>query len=127
MSKYADDVVRISCTLDSFFRYWVEVLKPFHKLTNRECDILSEFLSKRHKLSKIISDEDVLDTMLMSDEIKTEIREKTNASPQSLHAVMTSFKKNKVLLEGKINKRFIPKISEEGDNYKLMFFFEVKR
>ena len=126
MSKYADDVVRIPCSLESFFSYWVEVLKPFHKLTNRESEILAAFLSRRYDLSKSISDEDLLDAMLMSDETKADVREMTGLGIPSLYAILKTFEKRKVTINGKINKRFIPKLSDDKDNYKMMFFFEIK-
>ena len=38
-----------------FFNLWLQFLKPYHKLANKEMEILSLFLLKRHQLSKSIT------------------------------------------------------------------------
>lgn len=124
-NRYVDDVVRIPSTMDTFFDYWVEVLKPFHKLTNRECQILAAFLKKRFELSLKISDDGIINKMLMSDDVKAEIREITNLSIQGMYPVLRAFEENKVTINGEINKRFIPKMTKDKGSYRLMFFFEV--
>ena len=48
----------LSC---SFFRIWLEFLRPFHKLTERETDVMAAFLKHRFELSKVVSDQEVLD------------------------------------------------------------------
>jgi hypothetical protein len=57
-----------------FFRVWVEFLKPIHNLTNKEMDVLAAFLKKRYELGKVITDNDVLDNVLMSESTKRQIR-----------------------------------------------------
>ncbi len=73
-------VIRIPTSVDKFFRYWFEFLRPFHSLTNRETDVITSFTKKRFYLSKDISNEDLLDKVLMSDDIKKEVREECNIS-----------------------------------------------
>lgn len=126
MSKYADSIVRIPCSLSNFFSYWVEFMRPFHKLTDREGEVFSLFLEERYNLSKVIHDEDILDNVLMSEETKKKIRERGEVGVQHIYAIMKSFEKNKVIVNGRINRRFVPRVPSEKGNYKLMFLFEFK-
>jgi hypothetical protein len=50
-----NNVIRIPTTLkDSFFKYWLEFLRPFHGLTNKEIELAAVIIQKRHELSKVI-------------------------------------------------------------------------
>ena len=65
MGKGADGVIRIPCKADgNFFKYWFEFLQPFHNLTEREMEVITAFVRIRHKLSKVITDPEVLDQIL---------------------------------------------------------------
>jgi hypothetical protein len=63
-----NNVIRVPCTLDSLFRYWLNFLTPFHNLTDRETDVAAAFLKERHRLSKVILDNELVDRTLMSEE-----------------------------------------------------------
>ena len=64
MEVAANNVIRIPTSQKKFFRYWYEFLKPFHKLTDREIDVITAFTYERYLLSKVISDEDILDKVV---------------------------------------------------------------
>lgn len=107
-----------------FFRCWVDVLQAIHKLTKREMDVLAEFLKVRYKLSKEIINPDRLDRVLMSEETKREIREKCHIKAKHFQVIMSKFRKNGVIKDGKIYMNLIPTINEEGVG--LMIYFSFK-
>ena len=52
-----------------FFFAWLNFLKPYHKLRQKEIELLALFLYKRHELQKVINDEKLLNkntTLLLS-------------------------------------------------------------
>ena len=92
-----NNIARVPCSLDkSFFRYWLMFLEPFHKLTKREIDVAASFVKQRYELSKVIKDSEILD------------------------------RKNKVIVDGKINPKFIPNINADNDAFQLLLLFELK-
>lgn len=107
-----------------FFMAWVEFLKPVHKLTKREMCVLAAFLKKRYELSKAISDNALLDSILMSVETKREIREHCGISRKHIQVIMNKFRKNGVLVNNKFYSNLIPHITEEGVG--LMIYFNFK-
>lgn len=107
-----------------FFRAWVEFLKPVHNLTNREMDVLALFLKERHELSKVITDSDVLDSVLMSEGTKRKIRERCGVSPKHFQVIMCKFRKNRVVVDNKIFLNLIPLVTTEGAG--LMVYFSFK-
>lgn len=125
--KKANNIVRIPTTLNGkFFRYWFEFLLPFHNLTSREIDVIAAFVKQRYQLSKVIKDDNILDKVIMSEDIKKKVREECNITLPHFQVIMGKLRKNKVIIDGKINPRFIPNIDEETGYFQLLLLFELK-
>lgn len=127
MEKKANNVARVPCSLDSkFFNYWFEFLKPFHKLAKREIDVIASLVKQRYILSKAIKDEDILDRVTMSESTKKKVMEECNITSKHLQVVLGKLKKNNVIVDGKINSKYIPNIKEENGFFQLLILFELK-
>lgn len=107
-----------------FFRVWVEFLKPVHNLTNRGMDVLAAFLKKRYELSKVITDNDVLDSVLMNENTKKELRINLGITPKHFQVVMSKLRKNGVIKNNRIYLNLIPSMTPEGVG--LMVYFNFK-
>lgn len=124
--KKPDSVVMIPGNIDSFFRKWFEFLEPFHRLTAREMDVATAFVKQRYKLSKVVKDPDILDKVLMSEDTKRTVREECNITLPHFQVIMGKLRKNQIIVDGKINPRFIPNIDEESGSFKLLLYFTFK-
>lgn len=120
-----NNVIRIPTSIStSFFRFWFEFLRPFHNLTDREMQVASSLLKRRYELSKVIQDEVILDKVVMSEDTKKVVREECNISLPHFQVIMGKLRKNKVILDGRINPRFIPNLTEEQGSFRLLLNFE---
>lgn len=109
----------------SFFKWWCIFLRPFINLTNREIDVMAEFLRQRWELSKVISDPAVLDTMVMNDNTKRKVMEACHITQQHFYVVMSNLRKNKVIVNDIINSRLIPNIKEDDNGcFQLLIMFK---
>lgn len=125
MAKQVDSIVRIPCKVDGkFFRYWFEFLTPFHNLTEREMDVITSFVKQRYELSKVIKDSEILDKVTMSEDTKKKVREECDISLPHFQVIMGKLRKNKVIIDGKINPRYIPSVDEENGSFKMMLLFD---
>lgn len=125
MAKQVDSIVRIPCKVDDkFFRYWFEFLTPFHNLTEREMDVITSFVKQRYELSKVIKDNEILDKVTMSEDTKKKVREECDISLPHFQVIMGKLRKNKVIIDGKINPRYIPSVDEENGSFKMMLLFD---
>lgn len=106
-----------------FFQCWVEFLKPLHKLTKKEMVVLAQFLKVRYNLSKEIISADRLDRVLMSPEIQAEIRDACGIKQKHLEVIRSKFRKNRVLVNGRIRQHMIPAITKEGAGLMVHFSF----
>ena len=125
MAKQVDSIVRIPCKVDGkFFRYWFEFLTPFHNLTEREMDVITSFVKQRYELSKVIKDNEILDKVTMSEDTKKKVREECDISLPHFQVIMGKLRKNKVIIDGKINPKYIPSVDEENGSFKMMLLFD---
>lgn len=127
MLKKPNNAIRVPCSLDkSFFKYWFMFLQPFHKLTDREMDVIASLVKQRYELSKVIKDIDILDKVTMSEDTKKKVRKECNITLPHFQVIMGKLRKNKVIVDNKINMRFIPNIVEEDGVLQLLLLFELK-
>ena len=122
-----NDVVRIPCSVsNNFFKYWFVFLKPLHKLTDRDIDVITCFIKHRYELSKKINDTELLDRVTMNEDTKRAVREECGITLPHFQVIMSKLRKSKVIIDGKINPRFIPNVIEEDGNFKLLLLFDFK-
>ena len=108
-----------------FFRVWVEFLHPVHKLTGRQMDVLAAFLKKRYELSKVITDQKVLNNVLMGEGTKRQIREQYGITPKHFRVIMYKLRRNGVIRGNEIFLNLIPSITPDGVG--LMVYFNFKK
>lgn len=122
-----NNVVRVPTSLSGkFFRHWLDFLEPFHNLTTRELDIAAAFLKQEYELSKVVQDPNILNKVVMSEDTKKKIREDCGITLPHFQVVMGKLRKSKFIVDGKINPRFIPNVTEENGQFKLLILFDLK-
>ena len=120
-------IINIPSNLNNtFFKFWLQFIRPIHKMTNKEIDIISSFLYHRFELGKKIKDDDILDKVTMSDDIRKSVIEEYNMNPTYLNTVMANLKKKGVIINGKISKKLRPKLEEDADKFTIMITFDLK-
>lgn len=119
-------IVKVPSSLDtSFFKYWLMFLRPFHKMTEREMQIAAEFLKQRHLLSKDITNQSLLDEVVLNSDTKKKIIQTCGLSYANFQIVLGNLKKAKFIVNNKINMKFIPHIKEEENNFQLLLVFDL--
>lgn len=127
LKKKINGVIHIPSSLKgSFFRYWLEFLSPFHDLSPREMDVAACFLKQRYILSQAITDNNLLDDIVMSQETKKKIIQECNISTAHFQMVMSKLRKSKIIINDKLNPKFVPKGMSEGDkSFQLLLYFDL--
>lgn len=119
------NVKRISTSKKEIFRYWLEFLKPYHKLRQKEIEVLSLMLYYRYELSREVANPKLVNKLLFSTDTRNQIREDLdNMGQKVFNNLLSSLRKKKVLSEGNvINPVLIPSMTEDG--FQLIFNFEI--
>ena len=111
---------------DKVFKYWFTFLRPLHDLTDREIDVLASFAKYRYEMMKVVKDEKLLGTLLMSNETKKKIREECGISLAHFQVIMSKLKKSKVIINDQLNPKLLPNIDEDSSSLNLLLLFPIK-
>lgn len=123
-NKGVNNAIRVPTSLKGdFFNKWVEHLTPLHHLTKREQDVFAAFLKARFELSHSITDEVLLDQVVMSDSTKTKIKEECGISDAFFQVILGKLRKQKVIIDNRINPKLIPKKLNDGDKSLLLLLY----
>ncbi len=124
-SLLVDKVLRVPAHKKmDFFRLWVDFLRPYHDLTQRESDLLICLLRCRHQLMKDISNEDFLDSILFTEKIKKQIHKEMGITDKNFNVLISRLKEKKLIIDGKINRRFIPNLKDDAKEFQILILFE---
>jgi len=118
-------MVEVPTRLDTdFFKWWCIFLRPFINLTNREIDVVASFLKQRYELSRSISDEAILDSVVMGEDAKKRVIEDCGITLQHFYVVMSNLRKRKVIVNDVLNPRLIPNIrKDDNGKFQLLIVF----
>lgn len=122
MENKINNIIKIPTSIDNFFRYWMEFLKPFHNLANREMEVAAKILQYRHNLSKKIDDEEILGKLLLSREMRKSMREELGITTAHLQGIISTLRSEGFLKDDIVNPRFIPRLNNNKQFNLLMSF-----
>ena len=108
-----------------FFTWWCILLTAFVKLTPKEIEVVASFLRRRHELSKSISSSDILDSQLMSNDVRNKIIEECGITLANFYVIKGNLKKNGIITENGINPKLIPRF-RDGDEKSFQLLISFK-
>ena len=89
-------------------------------------DVITSFTKYRYELSKVIKDDKILDKVVMSEDTRKQVRDDCKLSLPHFQVIMGKLRESKVIVNNKINPRFIPNIKEEDGSFRLLLLFDLK-
>lgn len=120
------NIAKVHCALDiGFFYKWLSFTTPLHKLTKSERQVLASFLAKRFELAQVIKDENVLDNVLNSIDMRKDIREAIGLTTPQFNILISKMRRSGVMDGKKINKHYIPNIQKDTGQYRLTIIFDI--
>lgn len=112
-------------TYGSLYRAWLEYLTPMHKMNNRAKDLAACFLKERDRLSKSISDDKLLNNVLMSSDTKNQIKKECELSASFFDVLMKHLRKAGFIVDGAINPMYVPKKVPAEGYFNVMLLFDL--
>jgi hypothetical protein len=115
-----------SSDYDELFLNWFLILKPLHNLSNKECILASKLYKYRDELKEVILDKEILDTTILSDTYRKKIIEEMEITMIHLQVLLTSLRKKNVIIDNRLNPKFIPHIKDSELSLLIRFEIPVK-
>lgn len=123
--KSINNVKRIPTKRSKFFEYWFKFLGPFHNLTDKEIKVAAALVENRCKLAKSVVNKDILDSLSLSVESRKQVREACNITPAHFNVILGKLKKSRIIVDNRINPKFIPNVNEDN-NFQMLISFDYE-
>lgn len=127
MVKKPSSVMFVPTTLDSFFSLWLQFLRPYHGMTDRQISLAAQFLKVNYELSLAITDDKLREEVLMNEKTKKRIREGINISQAFFQVLMGDLRNHKFIVDGKLNPKYVPKVDATTEYTTLMLYFSIEK
>lgn len=104
---------------------WLLFTRPMHKLTEAEENILHAFLCKRFEFMKSTTNEDIIERLLFSTDVRKSIQDELGYKMGTFQNYLSSMRAKGVIFENKLNKKMIPNIKPGDKQFQLIFNFSI--
>lgn len=118
-------IANINVSVKGLFIKWVELTRPFHKLTNQQQKVLALFLFHHYSLKKEITNDKILFKILFDYEVKQKIKDELSIKDSVFQNIMYFFRKKGIIIDGRISNNYIPVLNKDATNFKLIFNFNI--
>lgn len=115
----------INITLKKLFRQWLEITKSFHKLAKQPQEVLALLLYNHYILKKDITNEKILWKMVFDYDVRVSIQQELGITTASFNNNLTILRKKNIIKDNTIVSTYIPDLSKQADNFKVIFNFNI--
>ena len=114
---------------DVFFK-WVAVTQTFHRLNNQQQYVLALLLYYHFQYKKEITNNKILWKVVFDYDTKIKIREdaifgEKELAVNTLNNILSILRKKNIIIDNKISPVFIPELSKDCKNFKVIFNFNI--
>jgi len=118
-------MANINISLKNLFLKWLDITSSFHKLTKQQKKVLALFLYYHYKYQKDISNNKILWKVIFDYDTRRLIKDELNIKDAVLQNILSILRKNDIIKDGKITKTFIPELTQDSKNFKIIFNFNI--
>jgi hypothetical protein len=119
-------IANVNVDVPGLFLRWVELTKPFHKLSGQLSSVLGLLLYHNYRLSKSITDEDLTWKMVFSYETKNEIKESLDIKGQHLQNILTTLRKKNIIKNNQVVNTYVPNLEHDAKSFSIIFNLNIK-
>lgn len=104
-----------------FFKLWLDLTRPFHKLTDQEIEVVSLLLFYHNEFKEETTNVKMLWKFIFDYDTKQKIKKELGMKDQGLQNVLTSLRRKKVIINNSINPVYIPDLNKGDKDFKIIF------
>jgi|TARA_R110000822_G_scaffold152112_8_gene291359 hypothetical protein len=118
-------VANINIKLKGLFFKWMEITKPFHKLTNQQQGVLALFLYYHYTYKEEITNQKILWKIIFDYDTKMLIKEELGLKDAGFQNIIHQLRKKGVIKNKRVTSAYIPNLEKQAKNFKIIFNFNI--
>lgn len=120
-----EKVANINTNIKSFFRRWTQFTEPFHKLNNRQQQVLSLLLYYHYILKQEITNNKILWKEVFDYDTKVKIYSELEIHQTGLENILTQLRKKNVIMDNQISPVYIPNLDKNSKTFTIKYNFNI--
>jgi len=88
--------------------------------------ILACILKKRHELSKIITDDAMVDKFLFSRDVREQVMDENNIKRAAFQQTLSELRKAGIIDDDRLNKKIVPPLDNKNKRFDFMVTFNIE-
>ena len=118
-------IANINVSKKDLFMRWIEITRPFHKLTSQHSNVLGLLLYHHHTFGKSISDNDLAWKATFSYDTKAEIKEELDIKGQHLQNILSTLRKKNIIKNNQVIDAYVPNVEQDAKSFSIMFKLNI--
>ena len=106
-------------------KLWLELTRPFHKLTQQQINVLALLLYYYFENRKDITNNKILWKEVFDYDTKAKIQKELDIKPQGIQNVLTALRKKNIIMDNEIVTTYVPNIEYGSKHFNLLFKFDI--
>lgn len=118
-------IANINTTIKNLFFKWLDITKPFHKLTDQQQKILGLLLYYNHIYKKEVSNDKLRWKLVFNYDTRMLIKEELSIKDSVFQNILTKLRKKNIIKDNVVLPTFIPDITLDSRVFKVVFNFKI--
>jgi len=115
----------INIHLKDLFLKWLQITSTFHSLTKQQSQVLALLLYYHYKFKQDITNSKILWKVVFDYDTKDLIKQELNMKDSVFRNILTKLRKLNIIKDNTITSAFIPDLSADSKEFKVIFNFNI--
>lgn len=118
-------LANINTTTKNLFFKWLDITRPFHKLTDQQQQILGLILYYNHKYKEDITNDKLRWKMVFNYDTRMLIKEELGLKDSVFQNILTKLRKKNIIKNNEVMSTYIPELTTGSKVFKVVFNFKI--
>lgn len=118
-------IANINTTIKNLFFKWLDITKPFHRLTNQQQNVLALILYYNYIYVKDVPKDELRWKLVFNYDTRMLIKEELDLKDSIFQNILTKLRKKNIIKLNKVVSTYIPNITQDSNIFKVIFNFKI--
>lgn len=118
-------IANINTTVKNLFFKWLDITKPFHKLTKQQQEVLGLILYYNHIYKREVPNDKLRWKLVFNYDTRMLIKEELSLKDGVFQNILTKLRKKTIIKNNIVLPTYIPNIDLDSNVFKVIFNFKI--
>ena len=118
-------IANIKTTVKNLFFKWLDITKPFHRLTPQQQKVLALILYYNHIYKKEVKNDEIRWKLVFNYDTRMAIKEELGIKEGGFLNILTKLRKKNIIKDNKVISTYVPNVDLDSRVFKVIFNFNI--